>query len=101
MGAKVLMHMDSFRGKPRAPGDIISDEELGHLTPQSRDSLVTQGLIEIEGYGPKADQAKIVALGEKLDTVVGELAEIKAMLARVLEKPNGAKKTAKDENATA
>lgn len=49
MAAKVLQNIP-FLGKDRKAGDIITDDELGLLTVQTRDALISQGIIEVEGF---------------------------------------------------
>jgi len=43
-----------FLGKDRKPGDIISDEELSLVTQQTKEALVSQGIMEIEGFASGA-----------------------------------------------
>lgn len=77
MTAIVLKPMPSFLGKARKSGDILTDEELGQLTPATESALISGGLIEMAGRvaaNPRAvamdaaDKANISALFASMDT---------------------------------
>jgi hypothetical protein len=52
MQATVKREMHSFLGKPRKAGDVIADEEIAKVSPQTLKALINNGQIEIEGMTP-------------------------------------------------
>lgn len=78
MGGKVLVHMPEFLGAKRAPGDPLTDDEVAGLSAAVRDVLVSQGMIEIEGYKSAGGASDDVIRG--LNAKVDELTETVASL---------------------
>lgn len=75
MPGKALVNMDSFAGKARKAGDILSDEDISMLTATTRDALVAGKMISIEGFTAPGSPESFSDLELKIDALRAELAD--------------------------
>lgn len=77
MNIIVERNMDSFLGKPRKRGDVISGEEWGRLTYQSQQALQAAGWVSIDGMAGNVEgsgvgthlKARVDSLEASLDAL--------------------------------
>lgn len=109
MQAKILRADRPFFGVMRKVGDILTHEEMGNLTDVSIASLVSHGIIEVEGMAAGASQAdkeQITALFASMDAfrestaagfleLSGKLDALAAQIALIGVGESGTRKTKK------
>lgn len=85
MGAKILQADKTFFGKSREKGSVLTDEELGFMTSTLIASLISQGVIEMEGAGNGGSGGLTVADHEKIDRLQASADRTNDLLAKLVE----------------